>query len=59
MAVPKRKTSRARRDARRATHVASPPTVGECPQCHTPKLPHRVCPKCGMYNGRQVVTVEE
>ena len=59
MAVPKRKTSRARRDARRANHVAAGPTVGECPRCHSPKLPHRVCPNCGMYNGRQVVTVEE
>lgn len=59
MAVPKRKTSRKRRDSRRATHAGSAPTVSECPQCHSPKAPHRVCPNCGMYNGRQVVQVEE
>jgi large subunit ribosomal protein L32 len=59
MAVPKRKISRARRDARRATHAGKAPSVGECPQCHAPKLPQRVCPNCGMYDGRQVVTVEE
>jgi large subunit ribosomal protein L32 len=59
MAVPKRKTSRARRDARRATHAPTAPTVVDCPQCHSPRLPHRVCPTCGMYNGRQVVAVEE
>jgi large subunit ribosomal protein L32 len=59
MAVPKRKTSRARRDARRSSHVTPVPTVNECPQCHSAKLPHRVCPNCGMYNGRQVVAVEE
>jgi large subunit ribosomal protein L32 len=59
MAVPKRKTSRARRDARRSTHVGTGPSVSECPQCHSPKLSHRVCPTCGMYNGRQIVTVEE
>jgi large subunit ribosomal protein L32 len=59
MAVPKRKTSRARRDARRSSHVTPTPSVSECPQCHSPKLPHRVCPNCGMYNGRQVVAVEE
>ncbi|HLA80436.1 MAG TPA: 50S ribosomal protein L32 [Thermoleophilia bacterium] len=59
MAVPKRKTSRARRDARRATHAGTAPSVAECPHCHSPRLPHRVCPNCGMYNGRQVVAVEE
>ncbi len=59
MAVPKRKTSRARRDSRRSTHGAPVPSVSECPQCHSPKLSHRVCPNCGMYNGRQVVAVEE
>jgi large subunit ribosomal protein L32 len=35
------------------------PSVSECPQCHAPKLSHRVCPNCGMYDGRQVVKVEE
>lgn len=59
MAVPKRKTSRQRRDKRRATHAVSAPTVNECPQCHSPKVPHRVCPTCGMYKGRQIVEVEE
>jgi len=59
MAVPKRKTSRQRRDTRRATHAGTPPTVSECPHCHAPKAPHRICPNCGMYNGRQVVNVEE
>jgi large subunit ribosomal protein L32 len=59
MAVPKRKTSRARRDARRSSNVPLAPSVSECPQCHAPKLSHRVCPNCGMYDGRQVVKVEE
>jgi large subunit ribosomal protein L32 len=59
MAVPKRKTSRARRDARRSSHPGPASSVSECPQCHSPKLSHRVCPNCGMYNGRQVVKVEE
>lgn len=59
MALPKRKISRTRRDSRRATHAVAVPTVGECPHCHSPKAPHRVCPNCGMYNGRQVVNVEE
>lgn len=58
MAVPKRKTSRTRRDTRRATHAASAPAKSVCSQCHEPKLPHRVCPSCGYYNGKEVVETE-
>jgi large subunit ribosomal protein L32 len=29
-----------------------------CPQCNEPKLPHRVCPTCGHYNGREIVEVD-
>ena len=29
-----------------------------CPQCHEPKLPHRVGAKCGYYDGRQAIEVE-
>ena len=43
-----------------AAHKALSRTgVAECSQCHSAKLPHRVCPTCGYYNGREVVTVAE
>jgi large subunit ribosomal protein L32 len=58
MAVPKRRTSSARRDKRRATHGISKPRLNECPQCHSPRLPHRVCPTCGSYAGREVIRHE-
>ena len=32
---------------------------GECPQCHEPKAPHRVCTNCGYYRGRQARAVDE
>ena len=54
MAVPKRKTSKARRDKRRATHAIDAPRVNVCAQCGQPKRPHRVCLNCGMYKGREV-----
>jgi len=56
MAVPKKRTSRTRRDKRRATHGISAPRLNECPRCHSPRLPHRVCPTCGTYAGREVIT---
>jgi large subunit ribosomal protein L32 len=55
MAVPKKRTSRARRDKRRATHSAPKARVNRCPRCHSPRLPHRVCPTCGTYAGREVI----
>ena len=52
MAVPKRKTSKQRRNKRRASsYRLNKATVVECPNCHEAKLPHRVCPSCGFYNG--------
>lgn len=56
--VPKKKTSKARRDSRRSHHALSAPTVVECPQCKSKKLPHVVCPECGTYAGRQVLDVD-
>lgn len=58
MAVPKHKTSKARRDKRRTHWKLSVPAVVECPQCHQPKRPHRVCPNCGYYDGRVAVQKE-
>jgi large subunit ribosomal protein L32 len=55
MAVPKQKQSHARTAQRRAQHKVATPTYNECPQCHSPRLPHRVCPTCGTYKGREVV----
>ena len=58
MAVPKKRTSSARRDKRRATHSVSAPRLNRCPRCHSPRLPHRVCPTCGTYAGREVIVHE-
>lgn len=56
MAVPKRKTGRARTRRRRARGWVVPaPPLAECPQCHQAHRPHTVCPHCGWYAGRQAV----
>ena len=54
MAVPKRKTSKARRDKRRAQHRIQAPRLSVCPRCHQPKRSHEVCPNCKTYRGREV-----
>ena len=38
--------------------VLTLPQLSTCPQCAAPYVPHRVCPACGFYKGRQVITVE-
>jgi large subunit ribosomal protein L32 len=55
MAVPKQKQSHARTSKRRAQHKISAPTMNACPNCGNPRRPHRVCPTCGTYGGRQIV----
>lgn len=58
MGVPKRKPSRSRQRMRRAYNsVLTLPQLTNCPQCAEPRLTHRVCPSCGFYKGRQVLTI--
>ena len=56
MAVPKSKVSKQRGNKRFASNYkAKVPTLVECPQCHELKASHRVCAKCGYYDGKEVV----
>ena len=59
MAVPKRKTSKAKTRSRRAANWSlARPARSVCPQGATSKLPHVVCPACGWYKGRVAVEVK-
>jgi large subunit ribosomal protein L32 len=55
MAVPFRKTSKARRDKRRTHFKLEVPGMVKCSQCGELKLAHRVCKNCGSYKGRVIV----
>jgi large subunit ribosomal protein L32 len=59
MGVPKKKTSKSRRDKRRSHDGLIARSLSLCPQCHEPKLPHRVCPHCGTYKGKEIIETEE
>ena len=55
MPVPKRKTSRARRDKRSANKGIKPKAVTGCQTCQAPIMPHRACTECGYYKGIKVL----
>lgn len=60
MAVPKKKTSKARRNTRRSANFKiNAPDLVECKNCHARILSHRVCPKCGFYDGKKAIIIEE
>ena len=58
-ALPKRRTSKARRDKRRAQWTLKSHRLVTCPQCGSPVRPHHVCLSCGTYRGTQVLEIEE
>jgi len=60
MAVPKRKSSKSTVRTRRRCHGRKAEAIATkpCPQCGAAQRPHRICPSCGYYRGRQVITVE-
>jgi large subunit ribosomal protein L32 len=60
MSVPKRKLSKRRTRMRSAqTLRLAPKAIRPCPRCGQHAPPHRVCPNCGYYRGRDVLQKEE
>jgi large subunit ribosomal protein L32 len=59
MPLPKRKTSKSKRDKRRTHKKIDAPNMTQCPQCGDARLPHHACPACGTYKGKTVIEVEE
>jgi len=59
MALPKRRHSSSRQAKRRGAQKIHIPSISVCPNCKSPKLPHRICDVCGYYKGRQVIQVKK
>ena len=55
MAVPFRKVSKTRKRMRRSHNALTANMTTKCPKCGAMIRPHRVCPECGFYKGREVV----
>lgn len=58
MAVPQRRTSKSVTRLRRTHKKIKPVTLINCSNCSHKKLPHQVCPKCGYYNGKEILEIE-
>ncbi len=57
MGTPKKRTSKRKRDQRRAHWKLTAPAVVRCAKCKEPVLPHTACSNCGTYRGRAVLPV--
>ena len=56
---PKNKTSKGRRDKRRANWKMTAPNLVKCSKCGELMMSHRVCKNCGTYNKKEIVSVDE
>jgi len=60
VAVPKSRVSKSRKRMRRAkNYKLDTPAISICTKCGEAKLPHRVCKKCGTYNNKEVIKIEQ
>lgn len=59
MAVPKRRTSKTRKNKRRTHFKLNVQGMSTCPECGEMKLQHQACRICGTYKGRQVLSLDE
>ena len=55
MAVPKRKTSKSRRDKRRSHHAIKKVNIVEDKKSGEFRLSHHIDLKTGLYNGKQII----
>ena len=56
---PKNKSSKGHRDQRRANWKMASLNLVACPKCGELMFPHRVCKKCGTYNKKEIINVED
>ncbi|MBL9037728.1 MAG: 50S ribosomal protein L32 [Archangium sp.] len=58
MGVPKKRTSKMRRDQRRAANntLKTAVQLTKCANCGASVMPHRVCPACGFYGGKKRIS---
>ena len=58
MAHPKRKQSHSRTRKRRTHKSLKVPMLSACGQCKNLKPSYQVCPFCGYYKGKKILTIK-
>jgi len=59
MAVPRNRTSNARKNSRRS-HMAKKPTqLATCKNCQNLYRPHHICPSCGYYANKAIIQKQD
>lgn len=60
MAVPKKRTSVSRKGLRRAGqhHKRYRRHPMSCPSCGDLTMPNHMCPGCGTYKGKEIITIK-
>jgi len=59
MSLPKRRHSNTRQAKRRTHWKLKDPNLGKCTECGNLRLPHKICPYCGYYKGKKILTIKE
>jgi len=60
MAHPKRQQSKQRSRKRRGGQPKlTMASLSSCSNCSKPVVPHRVCPFCGFYKGKQIIDIAQ
>lgn len=58
MANPKNRWSKARTRSHKANWKLKAPSMVKC-DCGEYRISHRICPSCGQYNKKTVISVEQ
>lgn len=58
MPVPKRKTSKSRRDRRSSCKFIRPQDITKCSNCDQALNTHQACFNCGFYKGRKIMATK-
>ena len=58
MPVPKRKTSKSRRDQRSSAKFIRAKSFVKCSNCEHTITSHQICEQCGFYKGRKIMVTK-
>ena len=55
-ALPKKKMAKSRSRKRHGQLKINQPTIVTCQHCHQPMLAHTMCPQCGYYREKEIIS---